>query len=421
MLTQELLTLLEEAAVINKKYQRSHNNEFNLLTVSGAARREVQMCRVIGELLNPKGCHNMGTAFLESFFSDVLKMKTNDGFYDAAELATADVFLEYGIDDLRRIDIVIKTSERRVPIEVKIEAGDQEEQCADYLIHAENSPLYYLTIDGHLPSEYSISAEELVNVKVISWKEDIYSWIEDILKHADDTSFAFVLTQILDAIDRISGATEERMTREISKNLLTSKKRMLAAMSLEKGLIPLKTEFLSSIFTAVESKIMQDNILPAKLNNKYDYAKRIDTYYTKKTGSTYPGLSYRVTPDNKTGLQLWVRLELDHRMYVSLVVTDETGEHINSLQYQNDPFLKEFIGKYKESLDHSGFTTLKSSDWWLSWKYCNDIDYQSCNNAYIESIDENLQCKADIIKGYVDQITTLWNEANAIIDSCESI
>ena len=421
MPTQELLTLLEEAAVINKKYQHSNNNEFNLLTVSGAARREVQMCRIIGELLKPNGCHNMGTTFLESFFSDVLKMKTSDESYDAAELATTDVILEYSIDDLRRIDIVIKTAKRKVPIEVKIEAGDQEKQCADYLRHAEKSPLYYLTVDGHLPSEYSISAEELVNVKVISWKEDIYSWIEDSLKHADDTSLIFVLTQILDAIDRISGATEERMTNEISKSLLTSKERMLAAMSLEKGLIPLKTDFLRSIFTAVENEIMQGKVLPAKLNNKYDYTRRIDIYYTKKTGITYPGLSYRVTPENKSGLQLWIRLELDHRMYVSLVVTDETGERINSLQYQNDPFLKEFIDKYKESLDYSGFTSLKSSDWWLAWKYCNDIDYQSCNNAYIESIDENLQCKADIIKGYVDQITTLWNEAKAIIDSCESI
>lgn len=421
MPTQDLFTLLEEAAVINKKYRRSHNNDFNLLTVSGVARREVQMCRIIGELLKPNGCHNMGTAFLKSFFSDVLKMKTSDESYDAAELATADVILEYGIDDLRRIDIVIKTSKRRVPIEVKIEAGDQEKQCADYLIHAENSPLYYLTIDGHLPSEYSISAEELANIKVISWKADIYAWIENSLKHADNTSLIFVLTQILDAIDRISGATEERMTREISKNLLTSKKRMLAAMSLEKGLIPLKTDFLRSIFTAVESEIMQGKILPAKLNNKYDYAKRIDSYYTKKAGSTYPGISYRVTPENKSGLQLWVRLELDHRMYISLVVTDETGEHINSLQYQNDPFLKEFIDKCKESLDYSGFTTLKSSDWWFSWKYCNDIDYQSCNNAYIESIDENLQCKTDIINGYVNQITALWNEAKAIVDSCESI
>ena len=50
----------------------------------------------------------------------------------ADELATARVYREYMIDENRRIDLVIETNRKFIPIEVKIFATDQPEQCFDY-------------------------------------------------------------------------------------------------------------------------------------------------------------------------------------------------------------------------------------------------------------------------------------------------
>ena len=67
-----------------------------------------------------------------------------------AELKTAKVYREYQIDDSRRIDFAIKTSEKFIPIEVKIYASEQQNQCFDYYLEAkkhQHPPLFIILQD----------------------------------------------------------------------------------------------------------------------------------------------------------------------------------------------------------------------------------------------------------------------------------
>ena len=50
----------------------------------------------------------------------------------AWNLAKTTVTTEYAIDENRRIDIVLDDGNIFIPIEVKIYAGEQEQQLADY-------------------------------------------------------------------------------------------------------------------------------------------------------------------------------------------------------------------------------------------------------------------------------------------------
>ena len=103
---------------------------------------------------------------------------------------SAVVYREFSIDDNRRIDIVIRTKERLVPIEVKIYAGEQQNQCYDYYQKAINSHLFYLTRFGDFPSDYSANTLTDKQVTAISFSDDILNWLEKCLEQKETIKIA---------------------------------------------------------------------------------------------------------------------------------------------------------------------------------------------------------------------------------------
>ena len=148
--------------------------EANLFIALRMEQNEVVMCRFLADLLDPKGWHKRKTQFLKSFLQDVVKLKD----VEKAQLENTCVMTEYRIDNGRRIDIMLQNPAFSVPIEAKINAGDQESQCYDYFPYVRNAKLVYLTKWGDAPSEWSrketngkgkeIPKEELC---CISWKD----------------------------------------------------------------------------------------------------------------------------------------------------------------------------------------------------------------------------------------------------------
>ena len=153
--------------------------EFNIFKVLRVENNEVLLCRFLGELLNPQGSHGCGSAFLENFIKNVL----NDGITD--DIENAEVILEDATDENRRVDIAIYTGSKKYPIEVKIWAGDQEKQLSDYYRYffgeSKDDAIFYLTPDGHEPSEYSKGKLESKQIKCISFKK-ITEWLEQSIK-----------------------------------------------------------------------------------------------------------------------------------------------------------------------------------------------------------------------------------------------
>jgi len=48
---------------------------FNIFNILDASHHEVQVCRVIHELLDPHGSHGQGTKYLKYFIEDVLRKR----------------------------------------------------------------------------------------------------------------------------------------------------------------------------------------------------------------------------------------------------------------------------------------------------------------------------------------------------------
>ena len=104
------------------------NDAFNIFKVLGIADKEVLICRLLGELLDPKGSHGLGAKPLSLFLE---QLRIADRF-SPDQIAKAHVVLEETIDRDRRIDLVLYLGNEVIPLEVKVWAGDQNKQLYDY-------------------------------------------------------------------------------------------------------------------------------------------------------------------------------------------------------------------------------------------------------------------------------------------------
>ena len=151
----KLLNEVKKVVIRNHAESFQQGKEFNIFYIQGIASDEVRVCRFMKELLDPKGSHGQGYIFLRRFMVNVLK--TEEHFSDN-EYRDARVMQEELIDNGRRIDLVIHIKGNRLfPVEVKIYAADQIDQCFDYYWFAKASDpaakVYYLPLDGHEPSD----------------------------------------------------------------------------------------------------------------------------------------------------------------------------------------------------------------------------------------------------------------------------
>ena len=173
--------------------------EFNIFKVLEVSEKEVIMCRFLEVILKPDGVHGCGRAFLDLFFDMVLKEVEKPG-----KDCKVNVRGEKTIEGGRRIDIVIEYCDVSIPIEVKINAGDQKDQCSDYVKHAKNAPLYYLTIEGDEPTNDSDFEAVRDKVVLVSWRT-VCEWLAACIREVDkaERSAAFfdTLSQYKKAVE----------------------------------------------------------------------------------------------------------------------------------------------------------------------------------------------------------------------------
>lgn len=200
---------------ISSEENRKAGKDFNIFDITTVSTHEVLMCRVVQELLNPNGIHGQGVSFLKDFCIDILKLNLTDD-----ELRDITIYREYSIEKLdsnktdnkkRRIDLVVANEKIKLflPIEVKIYAGEQKNQCYDYLKYAKekgNNELYYLTLYGDAPSKYSYKSEETLEaIKLISFNDEIMSWVKKCIEHSIEIEPLYhILLQLKNAIAQIT-------------------------------------------------------------------------------------------------------------------------------------------------------------------------------------------------------------------------
>lgn len=376
--------LLSEISKITEKYKllnKETGGGFNIFEAADISTDEVTVCRVLYELLSPKGSHAQGAAFLKPFIENVLHIDmTND------ELNTAEVYRELGITDDRRIDLVIRTNERFIPIEVKINAKDREKQCYDYYQKAKGaqvvSPVYYLTSFGKQPSE--ISADGLTKcwkgykeVECISFAYEIKDWLEHCVTGQDvPPPIREVLFQFIDAIRNFTNQPEDKMEKDIIEVITASEDSIKSAVLIEESLVACKTAMLQRLIEAVDERVDAGYLL-----NQYSHIENpwlITDYYSQRS-STYPGISYMYRRDVKPGIDIWVRMEIDYRVFAGYCVMK--GETPAPSALTTDE-LEQILGIKPKTESH-----------WAYWEYLPlntkpaSPNFKDLNDAFYELFD----------------------------------
>ena len=176
--------------------ERNRKGEnYNLFSILSIERYELKHSALIANLLDPKGSHGCGDAFLRAFFEIALKGTA----YPFEKCTLPHSYTEYYTGPIAgdtggRIDILVKSSHYGLIIENKIYAGDQDKQLTRYdnygreTFGADGYLLVYLTLYGCDASKESTatkSAEEVGYLR-LSYAKDILLWLKECVRLADN-------------------------------------------------------------------------------------------------------------------------------------------------------------------------------------------------------------------------------------------
>ena len=233
-----LRSFLEKLDVIRKKYEdiESKKDQFNIFTT----------------LLDPTDEVNLHSQFIYS----LLKFQTNNEYrYLNAFCTTIESKFEYypcSLEihkELHDIDILLidKSTRKAVIIENKINAHDsnhkEEGQLEKYYriivenerIPEDNVEVYYLTLDGHEPSQESVSTSKrhpnlCEKIQCISYPNEIKSWLQECMRFVYDKSFQReTILQYIKLINDMTNDVDIEERIEIKKLIGESKSNLESA------------------------------------------------------------------------------------------------------------------------------------------------------------------------------------------------
>lgn len=396
---QEYKLFFENLDLIKRKYDILHSfeDEFNIFSILRNERDEVNLhSKFIGELLKNK---SFGDIFLKLFL-EILEIEIE-------EELNKSIYLEYGVSDNGRIDILLKINsksfKRAVIIENKIDAGDQWQQLQRYVeamkkegYSKDEITIVYLTLAGDTPSNYSLGCIQDKEVIKLSYKEHIISWIEKCIKEvAVVPSLRETLIQYKKLLEKLTGKGEKKMIDELKEMILSKEKYLSAAYLIPDILLEIKRDlqykFWENLKLEMEKLNLEEVKFEDEFNIKFDFDK-IKKFYTNLKDKKYYGIMYEIK-ELENGSKLYLRIEVDYNIYWGLRVIDKDGNSNKNLS-------REYL---KKSLKEFG---LKATDWWLGWKYCylDEISLETIDFSKFDSKLASILRDEDKLKKLVESI-----------------
>lgn len=368
--------LLEQAKIIldtREKALKPATENFNMFSILNMEANEVDThSRMLFELLSPGGSHGRGSRFLREFFELVLHKPFRED---------AIVYREYKIDEADnygRIDLLVDGEGFCYPIEVKIYAGDQHQQIkryAQFATKAQDSQVYYLTLDGHEPSEKSTDGTD--NFACLSFREHIRPWLVRCGEIAWQTpAVAETIQQYIHLIDKLTQSSEGDLFMEIIQRTVgMSQANYEAAVAIERILEPLRAEMMRQVFREIEAHI--GTLLQRYISS---YEADAEQFYSPNRKRAWPSLTYLV---KRCGdLNIAFRVEVDGELFCGFIFFDDNYAQVPGRA-------KELIDAFESDEWKELISTYTFNDWWLWWDYLPEepINFKALDGVYPELYD----------------------------------
>lgn len=299
---KKLKEIIEKSKDLMKDYLSRDSSELNILNIIGKAADEHNHSKILNTLFTKIHPKNGRNSFLTLFFKKL-----------GVENIDEDEFLverEYRCNPYGQMDFKIENENLCIVLEIKIYAEDGQNQLRRYeqycLENKKDYRIFYLTLDGHKPSEQSIKGfENENNLKCINFKEHILPWLEDCLNLVkdEDIKASFILQYI-----------------STLKNLIEEEKYKMA------GLIE-KTEDAKAIVFLYE-KILK--------NKMQEILENFLANLGKKIKKSLRGIDYKELKNelyNKSTLNYFLD-DVEKKYYFNFgISTDKDGKIIGSFEF----------------------------------------------------------------------------------------
>lgn len=369
---QRALSLLEFARVqqdhadILAKATGEHFNIFQILRVGHL---EVSThSPILGELLNPKGKHGQGAAFLVLFLS---RFEISD--FDAD---SATVQMEYHAGTVTensggRIDLLIRDSKgKTILIENKIYAGDQEKQMVRYSNFAKNAHLFYLTLDGKEPD----NGKEIESLCCISYSRDIINWLEDCRKEsACVPTVRETITQYIHLLKQLTHQnTNTRMSENLTKAILQNSESYRAYIAIRNSETNLRSEIIAN-FNGKLKGLASELGLELCVEMRGDAGKYENFFFTNTE------LNHK---------RLKIGFECDKSYYRDFYLGFRKDD-----EKESDPFHNQLAAAFEEVFDENKPTKLwPANTWWHRHRHWNDNTFEAIQfGAFLEDVRNDLK------------------------------
>ena len=270
---KKLKELIEKSKDLMKDYLSRDSSELNILNIIGKAADEHNHSKILNTLFTKIHPKNGRDSFITLFLKKIgIENIDEDEF---------SVEREYRCDPYGQMDFKFESKNLCIVLEIKIYAEDGQNQLRRYeqycLENKKDYKIFYLTLDGHKPSEQSIEGFENENkLECISFKEHILPWLEDCLKLVKDEEIkASFILQYISTLKNLIEEDKYKMAGLIEK---TEDARAIAFLY-EKVLKDEMQEILKNFLYGIGERIEKNkNVL-----EYIHFDNSIEDYYIEKT------------------------------------------------------------------------------------------------------------------------------------------
>lgn len=337
---ENLLKKIQVKVTHSKELTKLTGENFNIFSILKLESNENKThSRFIGELMNPKGSHDMGSIFLSKFLG-ILGICENDFDIDSAY-----VIVEKPIgsrDDVGkfggRIDVAISDKNgKNIFIENKIFAGDQIAQIERYCnYHTNKSKVYYLTLFGKDPVKKSKGKlQSGIDFYCISYKETITGWLELCIKEATDHPILReTIKQYIILIKKLTGQLiNDSMSKDVEALILAD---LESASVVYNNFVSAKNIILDKI---------RDGLLDSLRNELKDYlVEKVDVVGARNSKIWF----YHKEVDKKLGIHFGIEPfsgigNRRNELFIGIIDV----KNINAKTFNNDISKLESIGWWR--------------------------------------------------------------------------
>jgi len=305
-------------------------------------------------------------------------------------------------DNYGRIDLLVDGEGFCYPIEVKIYAGNQNQQIkryAQFAAKVQDSQVYYLTLDGHEPSEDSTGGAD--NFVCLSFGKHIRPWLVRCGEISWQTpAVAETIQQYIHLVDKLTQSSEGDPFMEIiQKTVGMSQANYEAAAAIESTLEPLRAEMMRRVFREIE-----EHIGSRLQKHSSSYEADAAHFYSSARKKVWPSLTYLVKRCDD--LSIAFRVEVDEILFCGFAFFDNNYAQVPKRS-------KELVGAFDSAEWKKLITTYTFKDWWL---WVDDlpasdklIGFKWCDGLYSKLY--NPKCHEEIMAAIFDKIDLLLDNS----------